>query len=156
MLKNKKLSNFEAIDICKKHKINLIVSMKNDFKLKQKEHYYMINLENTNNEGSHWVGLYTNEDYCFYFDSYGAPPAQTILNKLKPKYKKIYFNNFICQNLNSILCGWFVITLFIILKTYHNTKPLELIQKYIDYFEDDTNLNDERLKRVYNLLSGFK
>jgi hypothetical protein len=152
MLKNIRLSNIEAISICKKHKIDLIVSMKDEFKLIPNKSYYMVNLENHNQKGSHWVGLYYGKDYIFYFDSYGAPPAQTIINKIKSKVKKIYFNNFICQNLDSILCGWFVITLFMIIRKYKNEKPLDVINKYINYFDDDTELNDEKLKRVYNLL----
>jgi hypothetical protein len=45
----------------------------------------IINLENSNEEGSHWTA-YKNNDKKYYFDSYGnAPPPKELVKYLAPK-----------------------------------------------------------------------
>jgi hypothetical protein len=43
----------------------------------------IINLQNTNKEGSHWTAYYKNKDKKYYFDSYGdAQPPKGIVEYL--------------------------------------------------------------------------
>ena len=53
----------------------------------------IINTDNHDRPGDHWVGLVLNKKKCFYFDSYGAPVLSThILLFLCDKYKEIVFS----------------------------------------------------------------
>jgi hypothetical protein len=46
----------------------------------------IINLENSSEEGSHWVAYYKNNDKKYYFDSYGnAPPPKELVKYLGPE-----------------------------------------------------------------------
>ena len=43
----------------------------------------IINLENANQSGSHWVAYYKNNDKKYYFNSYGnAPPPNELVKYL--------------------------------------------------------------------------
>ena len=46
----------------------------------------IINLENSDKQGSHWVAYYKNNDKKYYFNSYGnAPPPKELVKYLGPK-----------------------------------------------------------------------
>lgn len=77
----------------------------------------IMNLDNNNQSGSHWVSLYwdANKDYSIeYFDSFGRePPKETleditkIIKKLKPKkHMKLKINRMENQNKKSVSCGY--------------------------------------------------
>lgn len=58
----------------------------------------VINLDNHNQNGSHWVGLYTDmkKKHIYFFDSVGKKPKKKIKNFIKKIYKSIntdIFNN---------------------------------------------------------------
>ena len=67
------------------------------------------NLENSDQEGSHWTAYYKNNDKEYYFDSYrNAPPPKQLAKYLDSKniiYKKIRFQNYndppICDHLSN-------------------------------------------------------
>lgn len=68
----------------------------------------IVNLDNSNNSGTHWVAYAKRNDYCEYFDSFGdlKPPLE-ILRYLQRN--KIYYNYNRLQNFNSVKCGHFCI-----------------------------------------------
>jgi len=37
---------------------------------------FILNLENSNEDGSHWVGVYRNQKQVFYYDPFGFPPSK--------------------------------------------------------------------------------
>ncbi len=51
---------------------------------------YIVNLQNSNEHGSHWLSIYKKGKSIFYFDSYGAP----IPNEIRKHYKTYKINNF--------------------------------------------------------------
>ena len=70
-LKNAPTSNIKIYDVLKKLNLECTISMRDDLIF---GNCGIINLHPT--KGTHWVCFINN----FYFDSYGCPPPQNILN----------------------------------------------------------------------------
>ena len=82
---------------------SLKVPMKKDFSC-------IINLENSNQGGSHWCALYNDrkEDFCEYFDSYGMKCPLEVIKFVKRNFRKpIYYNDNQLQQDTSKNCGYF-------------------------------------------------
>jgi hypothetical protein len=75
-----------------------------------KSKFYIVNLDESTNEGTHWVCVY-NCDYqvCYYFDSFGVDPCDEILRFMKQTKKKILMSTYRIQELGSIMCGYYCI-----------------------------------------------
>jgi hypothetical protein len=82
---------------------SLKVPMKKDFSC-------IVNLENSNEDGSHWVALYNDkkEDFTEYFDSYGLKCPTEVIKFVKQNFRKpIYYNDTQLQKDTSKRCGYF-------------------------------------------------
>ena len=68
---------------------------------------YVINLDDYNDIGTHWIALYIRSN-CIYFDSFGV---EHIPNEIKTFIgsKDIISNIFRLQAYDSIMCGYFCI-----------------------------------------------
>ncbi len=147
---HKKLSNIDALQIARFHGFPIKVIMRDGLESIPKIGFYLVNLNKEGESGSHWCGLICREDMAFYFDPYGALPPNDITQKLKYRYKnKVFFSDFIMQDLNSILCGYYVMGLFIIVHSFEKTYSLlDIISHFLDYFEENTKLNDTKLRKL--------
>ena len=69
---------------------------------------YIIHLNEYSDIGTHWVGLYINNNYVIYFDSFRV---EHILEEIKAfiKNKNIKTNIFRIQAYDSVMCGYFCI-----------------------------------------------
>ena len=69
---------------------------------------YVINLDDKNSKGTHWVSLFIDRNVTIYFDSFGIEyiPLE-VLNKIKDK--SITPNIFRIQDNESIMCGFYFI-----------------------------------------------
>jgi hypothetical protein len=141
----KPLSNIDIIDICKSMKIPLKGVIMKDEINKLSLGNWIVNLENSNQNGSHWCCLILTKTDVFYFDSFGACPPEQVYNFILHHYGKVPFNNFIVQNLKSVLCGWFCIGLLKFVKNSNKRTLYEKCNDYINIFEDNTKLNDNIL-----------
>ena len=75
---------------------------------KIKDGAYIINLEDENSKGTHWVALFIDRNLAVYFDSFGIEYIpQEVLNKIKDK--SITHNIFRIQNNESVMCGLYCI-----------------------------------------------
>lgn len=145
------LTNFEIIKICKYHNLPIIgVFMKDELNFIKKDGNYIINLDSSYNNGTHWVCLVVNGNRNFYFDSFGCVPPTEVVNFINNKYA---FNNWIIQDLKSSNCGFFCIGLFLHLKA-NNKDIYKSSNDYINIFYDETLMNDTILQlyfKKYNL-----
>ena len=66
------------------------------------------NLQNSNQKGSHWVGLSRKNNDIFIFDSFGIGHVPNNLYKIYKNYN-IITNLYRIQDLNSSLCGLFCV-----------------------------------------------
>jgi hypothetical protein len=72
---------------------------------------FIVNYDNSNLSGSHWVGVVKINNIVFHFGSYGIPPLREITDKFK-RNNKIYYNDIAVQLDNSKICG--NLTLYVI------------------------------------------
>ena len=75
---------------------------------KLKNGAYVINLDHSENIGTHWIVIFVNSLEVIYFDSYGVEYIpKEIMKKIGNKnIKTIIFRS---QDDNSIMCGYFCI-----------------------------------------------
>ena len=136
-------SNFDLIDIAKTYGIdNLNVVMNDELKYYEfKTGYYIINLEDTDDLGSHWVCLIVENGKCIYWDSFGCLPSHDVENWMKQSKYKYMFNNRIVQDLDSVLCGLFAlgVIIYVILTP---TDLYEAVDNYTDLFSMEPKDND--------------
>ena len=75
---------------------------------KIKKGAYVINLDEYENTGSHWMALFVKTNGAIYFDSFGIEHIPKEINKFIGN-KEIKTNIFRIQACDSILCGHFCI-----------------------------------------------
>lgn len=64
----------------------------------------IVNLDDSINEGTHWVAYVKLKKYCEYFDSFGnLKPPKELIEYLNTN--NIYYNYDRYQNFNAINCG---------------------------------------------------
>ena len=57
--------------------------------------------------GSHWVATYVKDNVINYFDSFGMPPFQELVNHAKRKNLTLLHQNNQIQNIKTTTCGYF-------------------------------------------------
>lgn len=150
-LSNDKTTNVQLIQYAKHFGIQLTILMNDQFKL-PKPGYYILNLENSGLDGSHWVCVICDKRQCFYFDSYGAVPTKNVELRLKEKYGKIYMNNLIIQSLRSNMCGMYCLGLIIYVHQHPKTELITACDQYLNMFSDDEEQNNKILRQYFKSL----
>jgi hypothetical protein len=69
----------------------------------------VMNLQNSNQPGSHWVALYFGPSTAEYFDSFGLPPDDRALDYMRRSGKKVMWNNEKLQLNSSDECGYYAL-----------------------------------------------
>jgi hypothetical protein len=140
------LSNFDLIDYAKKEGLDLLgVYSKDMLPDKKKVGSYIINMQDHNDgNGTHWVAFIIFENAkCCYFDSYGIPAPQDILDFLKI-FKPIATSKRQIQYIDSDKCGYFCLSF---IKFFNDVNPIkqdvyELFDDYLNAFSTNLKLND--------------
>jgi hypothetical protein len=90
----------------------------------------VINLENHNQGGSHWVALYNDKNlpYVEFFDSYGIEPPIEVEKFSLRLGKPIKYNPYQHQKITSFRCGYF--TIHYIIKRYAGMLPDHLLSRF--------------------------
>ena len=104
----------------------------------------VINYNDDNQSGSHWVAYFNNpkSKYVEFFDSYGVSPSNQIKNFLRTSNKKIIYNTSEIQPVLSLKCGWYCIDY--IIGRSKNIDYYDIIYKYNqnpNYFINDIILD---------------
>lgn len=75
------------------------------------EEYLILNLEDSGNKGSHWTAVCNkpNDDYIYYFDSFGVSIPDTILKYMKRSGKQVAGVTNEIQNFDSEACGYYCV-----------------------------------------------
>ena len=107
--KNTPLSNHNLIKGCKylNIPINDVLSRDENVPHNHKQALFIYNLEPAYMSGSHWVATYVKDNVINYFDSFGMPPFQEIVNHAKKKNLTLLHQNNQIQNLKTATCGYF-------------------------------------------------
>ena len=103
------MSNFDLLDWCKylNIPINNLLSREESSPHNHKQALFIYNLEPSYMSGSHWVGTYVKNGIINYFDSFGMPPFQEIVNHAKRKNMTLLHQSDQIQNLMTTTCGFF-------------------------------------------------
>lgn len=124
------LSNFEIDKIFKYLKIDKYkIISKDELKKDININNYVINLSNSNEQGTHWTSLKLDHlnKKAYYFDSYGVIYPE-IVNKVFKDYTIIY-NKTQIQDIDAKSCGWFCI-LFLYMMYHNNNKLSQFIRMF--------------------------
>ena len=118
----------------------LVISKDQVYNLKN--NFYIINLNNSNEPGSHWVSLIINNNILYYWDSFGCPPFNEII---KLNHKIIYYNQYTIQDINDSNCGWYCLFFLYHMKHYKND-----YKKMLELFIYNNEKNSDILEKFFN------
>ena len=137
------LTNFEISEYYKNEPRFNGVYSRNNLPKTIKKGVYVINLDEYENTGRHWIVLFVKPKYVVYFDSFGI---EHIPKEIKQAIgnKEIKANIFRIQAYDSIMCGYFCIefinymfdgkSLLILLAYFHHMilkRTMKLLKEYL-------------------------
>ena len=103
---------------------------------------YIINLDEYENTGTHWIALFVKPKYTVYFDSFGIEHIPKEINKFINN--DIKSNVFRIQAYDSIMCGYFCLEFI-----NYMLKGKTLLD-YINLFSpNEFKKNDQIIKRIF-------
>ena len=107
-LDNYPISNFKIDEILKHDKNYIGTYSKDNVSILKNNQSTIINLQDSDKSGSHWVSYKKIGNKIFYFDSYAVSFIPDIITKQYPKHKFIC-NIYRIQSMDSNQCGRFCI-----------------------------------------------
>ena len=79
-------------------------------KLDNKDKFYIVNLDDKDGVGTHWVGLYLDKpNVALYIDSFALDPPEEIVSFVKKNDRIGWRNLGQMQSMSSSACGWYCI-----------------------------------------------
>ena len=101
------MSNLDLLEWCQYLKIRIknVLSRDQNVPNNHKLGLFIYNLEPSYMSGSHWIATYVKDNVINYFDSYGMPPFQELVNHAKRKNLTLLHQNQQIQNLYTTTCG---------------------------------------------------
>lgn len=106
---------------------------------------YILNLENSNQNGSHWTGLVKKANVLYYNDSYGSYPDAPVYDLIKTYNYSLIMNERSHQKIGSSSCGYWVI-FYLYFMNIKNKKPLlQKFKSFNNLFSNDANKNEKLL-----------
>lgn len=142
-------TNIDLIEISKKIGLPLIgVFTKDELAdIKKKDGNYILNLNNSDQSGSHWTCFCIENNKTYYFDSFGFPGPKELRRFNKEEY---FYSDKQIQNINSTVCGYYCIAFliymngsprthgdFTIARSCSNCPRLSRFQDFLNMFSDD-------------------
>jgi len=113
---------------------------------------YIVNLEDSDKDGSHWCCFILTKDTNIYFDPFGEYPSKEVEGHIKKYYHKVFYNHTDIQPFDSVLCGFYCIGLFAYMKNSKKGKTfLQNVNDYINLFNKVNNKNNDAI-----LINYFK
>ena len=104
---------------------------------------YVINLDEYENTGTHWIVLFVKSNEVIYFDSFDIEHIPKEINKFIGN-KKIKGNIFRIQVYDSIMCGYFCIEFI-----NYMFKGKTLLDYTNLFSPNDFKKNDRAIKRIF-------
>ena len=110
---------------------------------KIKKGLYVINLDEYENTGTHWIALFVKPNEVIYFDSFGIEHIPKKINKFIDN-REIKANVFRIQAYDSIMCGYFYIEFI------NDMLKGKTLLDYTNLFSpNDFKKNDQIIKRIF-------
>jgi hypothetical protein len=137
------LTNSDLYSICIKLELKLNgIYMKDEIPSDLKEGNYIINLENSNQSGSHWTCFIKDKNNVYYYDSFAVVPLQNAYDIFLKNVDNIYYIDKHDQNLDATSCGWWCISFLYFINT---TKGpiLDRMKKIDKKFNNKNRIDNE-------------
>ena len=146
MMELKTTNNYELEEYANKLKIPLNnILMRDEMKELKEDGFYIINLDSSDNNGTHWTSLYFHPLNSCYFDSYGFVPPLEVEQKIKP----YIYNDADIQDFNSEACGYYALAF---IKFLHDKTNKEIaFRQFLQLFKENKKENDNILRKYLNL-----
>ena len=106
---------------------------------------YVVNLENDNQEGSHWVSVIVKNGEKVYADSFGCVPTTEVASFLQKTKSKFSFNTWIIQDLKSDNCGLYALGLIVYCNLHPSNKLFENVNNYYKMFNAMKLKNNDKI-----------
>ena len=121
------------------------ILMRDEMKELNEDGFYIINLDTSNNRGTHWTALYFHPLNSYYNDSFGFVPPLEVEEKIKP----YHYNNKDIQDYYSSACGWYCLAF---IKFLHDKTDKQLaFKEFLRMFSNKTTENDNILKEYLKM-----
>ena len=143
------MSNFDLLEWCKylEIPINNVLSRDTKAPHNHKLAIFIYNLEPSYMSGSHWIATYVEDNVINYFDSFGLPPFQEMVDHAKKKNLTLIHQNQQIQHLNTTTCGYFC--LYFLNEMHKGVDYFDLLQ----VFDFDTNKNEKFIEKYFTSLN---
>lgn len=106
---------------------------------------YIMNLQNHNQSGSHWVAFVKSGKSIYYCDSYGVLPPENESKLFLENHYTVYVNTHQFQPLNSDKCGWYAMSFLYAMK--NNTGSyVQRFKQFTDHW-NYKKLNENEIVR---------
>ena len=146
------LSNHDLLKWCRHLKIPIdkggVLSRDQTAPHNHKMALFIFNLEPSYMSGSHWVATYVKNGKINYFDSFGLPPFQEIVNHAKKKNLTLIHQNNQIQALNTTTCGYFC--LYFLNEMNKGSSYFDLLQVFDVH---DTTKNERLIERYFEKIN---
>jgi len=115
---------------------------------------YIINLANsTDGEGTHWVAIYVERDqhgkqHAVYFDSFGMGLPENVKRFLWAIDESVQYNKKHIQNINSFICGYYVLYFLWYMSRYCRFQESHNIYKRFQQFQNLWSLDVEDNRKL--------
>ena len=142
------MSNFDLLEWAQYLKIplNNVLSRGGKVPHNHQLGLFIYNLEPAYMSGSHWVATYVKDKVINYFDSFGMPPFQEMVDHAKGKNLTLLHQNSQIQNLMSSTCGYFC--LYFLNEMHQGNDYFDLLQ----VFDADTDKNKLFIQKYFKAL----
>ena len=137
------LTNIEISEYYKNEPRFNGVYSRNNLPNKIKKGAYVINLDEYENTGTHWVSLFVKANKVIYFDSFGIEHIPEEIDKFIGN-KKIKASIFRIQAYDSIMCGYFCIEFI-----NYMLKGKKLLDYTNLFLPNDFKNIDQVIKRIF-------
>ena len=143
------MSNFDLLEWAQFLKIPLKNVLSRDGKVPHNHQLglFIYNLEPAYMSGSHWVATYVRDKVINYFDSFGMPPFQEMVDHAKKKNLTLLHQNSQIQNLMSSTCGYFC--LYFLNEMHQGNDYFDLLQVFD---VRDTAKNEKFIQQYFEAL----
>lgn len=144
------LTNFDIEAICKALNIPLVGSvthMKDEIK-SIKDGYYVMNLQNSDQYGSHWLSFLVKNKCVYYCDSFGMPPPKIEWDLFLKNGYNVYINYQQIQHIDSNLCGWFAVYFLFCMKYAKHKSMITRFQRYLQQWDEKNLRKNDKVKKL--------
>ena len=148
---NKKIpmSNYDLLKWCEYLNIPIkdVLSRDENVPHNHMQALFIYNLEPSYMNGSHWVATFVKNGIVNYFDSFGMPPFQELVDHAKKKKLILLHQNNQIQNINTTTCGYFCLYF---LNEMNKGKSYYDLLKVFDVH--DTLKNKKKIENYFKLI----